>query len=110
MAWLIRDGDVLASLEVADSVASRTKGLLGRDGIDGAMLLTRTRGVHSLLMRFPIDVAFCDKDLTVLETIYLPPHRLAMPRLHARCVIEARAGAFEQWKLQAGDQLEIKGP
>jgi uncharacterized protein len=110
MAWLLRDGDVLASLELADSTFARVRGLLGRDGIDGAILLTRTRSVHSIGMRFPIDVAFCDKELVVLDTTTLARHRMAMPRLRARCVLEARAGAFEQWKLLPGDRLEIKGP
>ena len=61
MAWLVRDGTVLASVEVARSRAARRKGLLGRDGIDGALLLTPARSVHTLGMRFDIDVAFLDR-------------------------------------------------
>jgi hypothetical protein len=110
MAWLLREGDVLASLELADSTLARVRGLLGRDGIDGAILLTHTRSVHSIGMRFPIDVAFCDKEMVVLDTVTLARHRMAMPRMRAQCVLEARAGAFELWKLLPGDRLEIKGP
>ena len=58
MAWLVRGGEVLASLEVADTRAMCRKGLLGRDGIDGALLLVPARSVHTLGMRFDIDVAF----------------------------------------------------
>ena len=36
---MLRDGEVLASLEVADSRRARSRGLLGRDGVDGALLL-----------------------------------------------------------------------
>ena len=40
MAWLLRDGEVLATLEVADDrPGPHAAGLLGRDGIDGALLL-----------------------------------------------------------------------
>jgi hypothetical protein len=39
MAWLVRDGEVLARLEVATTLPERSRGLLGRDGIDGAMLV-----------------------------------------------------------------------
>ena len=40
VAWLVRDGEVLAALEVADVVRrARLRGLLGRDGVDGALLL-----------------------------------------------------------------------
>ena len=73
MPWLLRDGEVLASLEVADDRRARRKGLLGRDGIDGALLLVPARSVHSIGMRFPIDVAWLDGDLTVLRTVRLAP-------------------------------------
>ena len=108
MAWLLRDGEVLATLEVADGFQARLKGLLGRDGMEGALLLRPASSVHTLGMRFPIDVAFCDKDLTVLDTVCMPRHRLGRPRLRAHCVIEAQAGAFERWRLRPGDELEIK--
>jgi uncharacterized protein len=109
MPWLLRDGEVLAALEVADSYGARLKGLLGRDGIDGALLIKGSKAVHTLGMRFPIDVAFCDDSLTVLTTLCMPRHRIGAPRLKARCVIEAEAGAFERWRLRPGDALEIKG-
>jgi uncharacterized membrane protein (UPF0127 family) len=108
MAWLVRGDDVLASLDVADSFATRLKGLLGRDGIDGAFLIKPAMSVHTLGMRFAIDVAFCDKDLTVVDMVTMSPYRMTLPRPKARCVIEAQAGAFERWHLQRGDQLEIK--
>ena len=60
MAWLVRDDKVLGSLEVAEGTAARVRGLLGRDGLDGALLLPHTRSVHSFGMRFAIDVAFLD--------------------------------------------------
>lgn len=108
MAWLVRDGDVLASLETADSIASRLRGLLGRDSIDGAFLIKPAMSVHTLGMRFAIDVAYCDGTLTVIDTVTMRPNRVGVLRPRARCVIEARAGAFERWHLRAGDKLEIR--
>lgn len=108
MAWLLRDGTVLASLEIADSFLARSRGLLGRSGTAGAMLLRHTRGVHSVGMRFAIDVAFLDKDLVVIDVVTLRRQWLALPRMRARCVLEAEAGAFERWGLKVGDRLEIK--
>ncbi len=78
MAWLLRDGQVLASLEIADTFLSRNRGLLGRSGTAGAMLLTHTRGVHSVGMRFAIDVAFLDKGLVVVDTVTLRRHWMAL--------------------------------
>lgn len=109
MAWLCRDDEVLASIEIASSFGARLKGLLGREGIDGAILLRPARSVHTVGMRFPIDVAFCDRDLTVLATVSMGRHRLGAPRWSARCVIEAEAGAFERWGLRPGDHLHIEG-
>ena len=108
MSWLLRDGDVLAAAEVAATPAQRVRGLLGRDEVRGAMVFPRTRSVHTVGMRFAIDVAFCDRELVVLATTTLPPWRLGLPRWGARTVIEAEAGAFERWGLRPGDHLELR--
>lgn len=106
MGWLLRDGEVLASLEVAASRSTRRRGLLGRDSVDGAILLTPARSVHSFGMRFPLDVAWLDDDLTVLRTVRLGQHRMTRPVRGARSIVEAEAGAFARWGLLVGDQLE----
>jgi len=107
--WLVLDEKVLATLEVADSVGGRTRGLLGRDGIEGALLLTPARSVHTIRMKFAIDVAFLDREHNVLRVVTMPPNRLGMPQWRARSVIEAEAGSFERWGLRTGDHVEIRG-
>jgi uncharacterized membrane protein (UPF0127 family) len=108
MAWLVCEARVLASLEIAESRGSRLKGLLGRSGIDGAILLAPARSIHTLGMRFPIDVAFCDADLTVLAIRRVRPHRIPLSPRGTRAVVEAENGSFERWELRPGDQLEIR--
>jgi uncharacterized membrane protein (UPF0127 family) len=108
MAWLVRDGEVLAAAEVADTRPARRKGLLGRDSFEGALVLQPCRHVHTLRMRFPLDVAFCDRDGHVLRTCTLRPWRVAPIVRHAHFVVEAQAGAFDRWNLHAGDALEVK--
>ena len=108
MPWLLRDGEVLATLEVAESFASRARGLLGRDGMDGALLLRPARSVHTIGMRFPIDVAFCDPTGTVIRVATLKPRRVSRLVWRAGFVVEAPAGAFERWRLSPGDLVEIK--
>jgi hypothetical protein len=108
---LLRNGEVLAALEVASSRRARRHGLLGRDGVGGALLLDRTRSVHTIGMRFAIDVAYCGRGpggLIVLDARSMVPGRIGWPRLRARCVLEAEAGAFERWGLAVGDVLETK--
>lgn len=109
MAWLLRDGEVLASLEIADGAMARTRGLLGRDALEGALLIKPALSVHTIGMRFALDVAFCDGDLTVVDIVCgMRRWRLGRPRLGARSVIEAEAGSFERWKLAVGDVLEVQ--
>jgi uncharacterized protein len=108
MPWLVRDGDVLAAAEVADSARARRHGLLGRDGFAGALVLRPCRNVHTARMRFAIDVAFCDAEGIVLRTVTLVPWRLS-PYVHRSAfVVEAEAGAFDRWRLRAGDRVELR--
>ena len=107
-AWLLRDGEVLAALEITESRQERMQGLLDREGIAGAILIRPARSVHTVGMQFPLDVAVCDKDLVVLRTVSVRPGRLTRPSLRGSCIIEAEKGAFERWKLRPGDRLEIR--
>ncbi|MGH9017507.1 MAG: DUF192 domain-containing protein [Acidimicrobiales bacterium] len=106
--WLLRDGEVLAAAEMADSLVARNKGLIGRSGYDGAFLIPRTSGaLHAFGMRFPLDVAFLDRDMSVVDIAHLAPWRITRPRRRCRTVLEAEAGAFERWRLCRGDRLEL---
>ncbi|NEE52652.1 DUF192 domain-containing protein, partial [Streptomyces sp. SID8455] len=77
-------------------------GLLGRDGIDGALMLTPAGSVHTFRMRFAIDVAYLDRKFTVLAVRTMKPGRLGLPRLRSRHVVEAEAGAMERWGVRPG--------
>ncbi|MGW0390306.1 DUF192 domain-containing protein [Streptomyces sp. NPDC003042] len=104
---ILRVGGLVVALEVAASYRARTRGLLGRDGIEGAMLLTPAASVHTFRMGFAIDVAYLDRGLRVLDVVTMVPGRLGRPRLRARHVLEAEAGAMERWGLRAGSRVDI---
>jgi uncharacterized protein len=106
--WLVRDGDVLAAAEVAGNRRARGKGLLGRDGFTGALIIRPCRQVHTVGMRFAIDVAFCDDDGVVLHLATLRRRRVSRLVWKAAFVVEAEAGAFARWGLRTGDRLEVK--
>ena len=108
MSWLVRNGDVLATAELADAAQARRRGLLGRDSFAGALVIQPCRNVHTARMRFPIDVAFCDAEGMVLRTVRMVPWRVSPYVRKAAFVIEAEAGAFDRWGLRAGDQLEVR--
>ncbi|MCP4435623.1 MAG: DUF192 domain-containing protein [Actinomycetia bacterium] len=107
MPWLVRDTEVLASVELADGRAARSKGLLGRDDFDGVLRL-EARSVHTFGMRFPVDVAFCDTDGTVRRVLTMVPWRVSRPHLAPTVVYEASAGTFRDCNLRPGDRLELQ--
>lgn len=98
---------VSVPLEIAASYRARTKGLLGRDSVDGAILLSPASGVHTFRMRMPIDVAYLDRHLVVTAVRTMKPGRLGMPRLRSRHVLEAEAGAMAGWGLRAGVRVAV---
>ena len=108
MAWLVCDATVLASAEVAATRRERRHGLLGRDSIEGALVIAPCRWIHTIGMKFPIDVAYLDPDGVVVKTIQMQRYRMGIPVWNARSVIEAEAGAFGRWGLRVGDQIEIR--
>lgn len=108
MAWLVSQGRVLASAEVALDRRARRRGLLGRDDVEGALVLRPCRWVHTLGMRFPIDVAYLDAEGVVVKTIHMRRHRVGVPVFRGSTVIEAHEGAFARWGLRVGDVVEIR--
>ncbi|MFE9402714.1 DUF192 domain-containing protein [Streptomyces sp. NPDC006530] len=94
-------------LEIAASYRARTRGLLGRDGIEGALLLTPASSVHTFRMRFAIDVAHLDRHLRVIAVRTMVPGRLGAIRPRARHVLEAEAGAMAAWGLRPGSRVAV---
>ena len=108
MAWLLRRGEVLASLDRASSPFARAKGFAGRSEDVIAVLVEPSRTAHSIGLRCAIDVAYLDAGHVVVKTTTLAPFRIALPPRGVRAVLEAEAGAFERWHLSPGDHLDVK--
>jgi uncharacterized membrane protein (UPF0127 family) len=108
MAWLVTEGRVLASCETVTHRRDKSRGLLGRDGIEGALVLRNCRWVHTLGMRFALDVAYLDESGIVVKTVHMRRHRVGAPVWRARTVVEAQEGAFGRWGLRVGDVVEVR--
>ncbi len=98
----------MASLEIAETRKTRRQGLLGREGIDGAILLRPARSVHTIRMRFAIDVAHLDDELRVLSITEMPPGRGGRWSRRAAAVLEAEAGSFRRWGVELGMEFEVR--
>lgn len=107
-AWLVSEGRVLASADVANTAATRRRGLIGRGFVEGAFVLTPCRWVHTVGMRVDLDVAYVDAEGTVIKVERLKPWRIAAPVRKCRTVVEAAAGSFERWNLTVGDRVEVR--
>jgi len=99
-------------LALADTHWSRLRGLLGSS--DGefhkgrGLWILPCRGVHTLGMRFAIDVIYLDRDGMVVHTEQnLPPWRFAPVRLQAASVIELPCQTVASTATTVGDKIEI---
>jgi uncharacterized membrane protein (UPF0127 family) len=102
-------GKVLADqCLLANTFFSRLKGLLGKRGLSSseALLLIPCDMVHTLGMRFPIDVIFVNKLGEILKIEDdLKPNRLAARVRNAHGVVEMAAGMAKKLGLVPGDIL-----
>lgn len=100
--------ELAAVTEVADSLFSRLKGLLGRDGLEaGSCLWIRPcKGVHTFFMRFAIDVLVLDKERRVVAVIHdMKPNRMSPVYARGATVLELPAHAAAG--VVAGDVIEF---
>ena len=94
----------------ADSFLTRLVGLLQRRalGPEEALWLIPSKGIHTIGMKFPIDVVFLDKNSIVLKTISnLAPYRITGVQLRAHSIVELPKGTLNKSRTEIGDQLEI---
>ncbi len=109
MPWLVTDdARVIASVEIATTRSGRRIGLIHHDKFDGAIVLTPCRWVHTVGMRFELDVAFVDAAGIVIKTRRMRRNRIGRPVVNATYVIEAQAGAFARWALTDGSVIEVR--
>ena len=95
---------------VAASMLARLRGLLGRAplGNDQGMLLRACNLIHTVGMRYPIDLVFMRKDGQVLKICEAVAPRRARGHLRAHCVLELAAGAARRSGIVLGMRLPLE--
>lgn len=105
------NGRVLADkIEIAETLASRSQGLLGRQSLDpGQGLLIRPcSSIHMFFMKFPIDAIFLSKDLKVVRIAHsLMPWRLSGCMFGCYQVLEMCSGVAKNCSLSKGNTLKL---
>jgi uncharacterized membrane protein (UPF0127 family) len=98
---------VATRVEIAATRTTRRRGLLGRDRLEeaSAMLLAPCSAVHTIGMRFPIDVLFVDRQGYAVKIVRnLRPWRIALAS-GGQAVIEMAAGSLAWESVQVGDRI-----
>jgi uncharacterized membrane protein (UPF0127 family) len=104
-----RTGVAVASdVEIAWTSAECRRGLLGRDGLarDAALVITACNSVHSIGMRFEIDVAFVDRSGRVRKIVNAMPKWRIAGCMSAALTIEFAAGVLDG-AIEVGDRVHL---
>ena len=110
---LYADGrDMGCDVAVAHSFLQRALGLLAHPPLTPrqALWITRCDSVHTVGMRYAIDVVFLSRSGQVLRVVHaVPPLRFRLCR-GAAAVVELRAGAAHALGILAGQVLAVVPP
>jgi len=111
-AFNLTRGEILVENgAVADSAWKRMRGLLGRPALQSGdgLLLPGTKAIHTIGMRFAIDVLFLNHEGRVVRALRsLAPFRLSPIVRKAACALELPAGTLERTGTQEGDKIELR--
>ncbi len=111
------DGKTVWTLEVADSLLARLRGLIGRAGLEAGkgLYLPGTNGVHMLFMRFAIDCVFVGapgaagaRRIVAIHERLAPWRGIVWWVRGARGVVEVPAGSAATSGLKRGDLVRLE--
>ena len=106
-------GRDIAQVELATTPWTRARGLLGRSGLAPgvALWLSPCRSIHTVGMRFAIDVVFVNAAFEVVTVFAaLPPRRLVWGGWRAIGALEFAAGEAARLGVSLGDRVELRLP
>lgn len=104
-----RNTELASTVELADTSAKRSKGLLGRNelGPGEGLWIVPCESIHTFGMRFAIDLVYLDRQHRIRKIRRnVAPWRLSAC-LTAHSVIELASGAIQEQDIQRGDQIEF---
>ena len=90
----------------ADTFFKRFKGLMGKKDFDHVLVFSNLTdsSIHTMFMRFEIDVYFIDENRRVFDKATLKPWRFYKPERQAKYIIETRKGML---KLNVNDKIDF---
>jgi uncharacterized protein len=106
-----RDTVLGERIAVAETSLRRMVGLLTKSGLEpgAGVLIIPSQAVHTIGMRFAIDVVFVNRKWRVVHLRpAMVPNRVTGMHWRAQFVLELPAGAIAQTSTSVGDQLAVR--
>jgi len=99
-------------LMIARTHWTRFRGLMATDVSrfrrGQGLWISPSHGIHTLAMRFPIDVVYLDRERIIIHVEEeLKPWRVAAVRIQATSVLELPIGTIRESQTAIGDQVDI---
>ena len=90
----------------ADTFFKRFKGLMGKKNSNNVLVFTNLAdsGIHTMFMRFEIDVYFADENKVVFDKATLRPWKFYRPKKQAKYIIETEKNKLN---VKIGDRLDF---
>ena len=91
---------------LANTFYKRFKGLMLKKYFKDGLLFTNLTdsSIHTLFMRFEIDIYFLDENRTIFEKTSLKPWKFYKPKKQAKFILETKK---DKLKLEIGDNLDF---
>ncbi len=96
---------------LANTFWLRLRGLLGVTSLqkEEGLVLAGEKSIHTLFMKFPIDVVYVDKDYKVIRTdANMVPYRLGPFITQSVYILEMPVGTIANTATRVGDQLKFE--
>ncbi len=101
---------LIDEIQKADDFFSKSKGLLFAhpDQKNHALWMVPCQMIHTVGMRWPLDIIFLNRQLRVLKVVKnVGPFHLFVGCPGAHSVLEFFSGCWDASKIQVGNQLQI---
>ena len=91
---------------LADTFFKRFMGLMCKKDFEDGLLFTNLTdsSIHTMFMRFEIDVYFIDKNKIIYDKVSLKPWKFYRPEKQAKYILETKK---DKLKLKIGDRLDF---
>ena len=106
-----RNQPLITQGRLANTFWLRLRGLLGASPLQKGegLILAGEKSIHTLFMKFPIDVVYVDKNYKVIRAdANMTPYRLGPFVAQSAYVLEMPTGTIANTATETGDQLKFE--